>query len=317
MTDNDWNSPIRFQPLYMERIWGGHRLETEFGRKLPPGHRIGEAWEIADRPEAQSVVRDGLLRGVPLHDLWKNHRSEVFGDVPESARFPLLIKLLDAREKLSLQVHPPSQIAPSLGGEPKTEFWYIAKADAGALIYAGLREAMSPAQFEESIANGTIQEHIHEISVSEGDAIFLPAGRFHAIGAGNLIVEIQQNSDTTYRVYDWDRLDESGKPRELHIKKALQSIDFEDLEPEMVRPNGDSLVKNDLFEIQRWDLNASSRELSPAGGFVIVCALTGKVNCAGAELVPGDFCLVPASATNRSVSGLGGAASILRITIPH
>ena len=316
MTQTAWNAPILFQPLYMERIWGGRRFETEFGRKLPPDQRIGEAWEIVDRPEAQSVICEGPMRGTSLHDLWKNHRAEVFGSVPDTPRFPLLIKLLDAREKLSLQVHPPPDIAPSLDGEPKTEFWYIAKADAGALIYAGLRETMSAAEFEQSISDGTIQERIHRIPVREGDGIFLPAGRFHAIGAGNLLVEIQQNSDTTYRVYDWDRVDETGKPRDLHIAKALQCIDFADLEPGLVRPVGEVLIKDELFEIQRWDLGASSRQLAPAGQFAIVCVLQGNVDCGGKELTTGDFCLLPAAALNREVSALTNAAAILRVTIP-
>src|SRR5919198_2617614 len=120
------DTPLTFEPIFIERMWGGRRLESEFQKKLPPQKRIGESWEIVDRPEAQSIVANGLLHGTSLHDLWIRYRQEIFGDIPDAARFPLLIKLIDAREKLSLQVHPPEEISAKLGGEPKTEFWYVA-----------------------------------------------------------------------------------------------------------------------------------------------------------------------------------------------
>ena len=169
----------------MERIWGGRRLETHFGKKLPANKRIGESWEIVDRPEAQSVVRDGPLRGKTLHELWIQRRQEIFGSVPEALRFPLLLKLLDAHEKLSLQVHPTDKTAIKLSGEPKTEFWYVAAAGPDAELFVGLKEAMTREQFEEALRAGTVAEHIHTIRVKEGDAMFLPAGRLHAVGAGN------------------------------------------------------------------------------------------------------------------------------------
>ena len=316
MTQTAWNAPILFEPLYMERIWGGRRFEAEFGRKLPPRKRIGEAWEIVDRPDAQSVVREGALQGTSLHELWQSHRAEVFGQTPDAPRFPLLIKLLDARDKLSLQVHPPAHIAPKLGAEPKTEFWYVAKADPGAKIYAGLREATTAEEFRRCIAEGTVQDRIHSINVSQGDGVFLPAGRFHAIGAGNLLVEIQQNSDTTYRVYDWDRLDDIGRPRDLHIEQALQSIDFNDCQPELVKADGEVLLKNDLFEIERWKLTSSSRPVIRSGQFAIVCVLEGRARCLGTELAAGEFALVPATASDANILASGKSAAVLRITIP-
>src|ERR1700682_2304525 len=131
--------PITFEPLFMERVWGGRRLESLYGKALPAGKRIGESWEIVDRAEAQSIVRSGPFLGETLHDLWTNRRAEVFGDGgPEAARFPLLLSLLDANESLSLQVHPPAEVAEALGGEAKSEMWYVAKAEPGAEIYAGL-----------------------------------------------------------------------------------------------------------------------------------------------------------------------------------
>jgi len=149
-------TPLTFEPIFMERMWGGRRFETKFGKKLPPKIRIGESWEIVDRPEAQSVVRDGPLRGKTLHELWTQHRQELFGGVADSARFPLLIKLLDANQKLSLQVHPTEKVAAKLGGEPKTESWYVAAADPDAGLFVGLKEAMTRAQFEAALRSGTI-----------------------------------------------------------------------------------------------------------------------------------------------------------------
>jgi mannose-6-phosphate isomerase len=315
MTEKKSETALIFEPIFQERIWGGRRLQGEFGKKLPADLKIGESWELVDRPEAQSIVRNGPCQGVSLHDLWRNHRKEIFGDVEDAPRFPLLIKLLDARETLSLQVHPPAHIASQLNGEPKTEFWYVAKADQGARIYAGLREALSPQEFDRSIAAGSVADHIHAIPVKEGDGIFLPAGRFHAIGAGNLLVEIQQNSDTTYRVYDWDRVDESGKPRTLHIEQALQCIDFSDRRPDLVKPAGELLIKSELFEIQKWNLT-EERELAPIGEFAIVCVLNGNLRMGGADIRPGDLCLLPVQSQNREIIPLTSPASILRITIP-
>jgi mannose-6-phosphate isomerase len=314
MTESNSQAALLFEPIFQQRIWGGRRLEDEFGKKLPAGQKIGESWELVDRPEAQSVVRQGAFQGVTLHDLWKNHRSEIFGKVPDTERFPLLIKLLDARETLSLQVHPPAKIAPKLNGEPKTEFWYVAKADEDAKIYAGLRRAMSAEEFARSIAQGDVINHIHALEVKEGDGIFLPAGRFHAIGAGNLLVEIQQNSDTTYRVYDWDRVDSTGQPRELHIEQALQCIDFSDCQPELVKPAGEVLIQDELFQIQKWNLT-DHRELAAAGEFAIVCVLKGKLVCAGADLLPGDLAILPANGEDRAIAPSAKAASILRVTI--
>jgi mannose-6-phosphate isomerase len=307
--------PLTFEPIFMERIWGGRRLQTEFGKNLPRHGRIGESWEIVDREEAQSVVRDGPWRGKTLHELWTEHRQEIFGDVPDSARFPLLVKLLDAQEKLSLQVHPPKKAAMLLGGEPKTEFWYVAAADPKAELFVGLRAPTTREAFKDALEQGRIAELVRTIRVKTGDAMFLPAGRFHAVGAGNLLVEIQQNSDTTYRVFDWNRLDEHGKPRALHVDQALESIDFNDCAPTLARADGELLVKHELFEIQKWNLTAS-REIVSRGQFAIVSCLTGSVRCAGVNLAPGEFFLVPAQVQDRSVAPIDGPATLLRVMIP-
>ncbi|PYK10974.1 MAG: hypothetical protein DME65_08455, partial [Verrucomicrobia bacterium] len=183
----------RFEIRNFQSPHRGRRLETEFGKKLPPQRSIGESWEIVDRPEAQSIVRNGPLRGKTLHELWTRYRDEIFGQIADSPRFPLLVKLLDAHDKLSLQVHPPEGLARRLGGEPKTEFWYVASANPGAELYLGFRESITRDQFNSAVRDGTAADYVHKVPVKTGDAAFLPSGRLHALGAGNLLIEIQQN----------------------------------------------------------------------------------------------------------------------------
>ena len=309
-------SPLTFDPIFMERMWGGRRLESEFGKKLPPNTRIGESWEIVDRLEAQSVVANRPLKGKTLHELWLQNRHDIFGDVPETPRFPLLIKLLDAQERLSLQVHPPEEVAAKLGGEPKTEFWYVAAADPGAELFLGFRKLITREQFKRALDKGTVDDCVQKIRVKAGDAMFLPGGRLHAVSGGNVLVEIQQNSDTTYRVFDWNRVGATGNARQLHVDQALQCIDFTDLGPHLVEPNGEILIKDELFEIQKWNLD-SSRKIAPLGQFAIVCCLTGSLRCASVDLVPGEFFLVPASLETRQLQPQSEGTSLLRITIPN
>src|SRR5437870_3801467 len=309
------SAPLTFRPIFMERIWGGRKLAELFGKKLPANKRIGESWEIVDRPEAQSVVARGPLKGKTLHELWKEGRSLIFGEVPNAPRFPLLIKLLDAHEKLSLQVHPPEQVARKLGGEPKTEFWYVAAADPGAELLLGFCKPSTRVQFENALREGTAADYVHKIRVKPSDAAFLPAGRLHAVSAGNLLIEVQQNSDTTYRVFDWNRRDDSGQPRQLHIKQAMASIDFKDVTPKLVRPKGETLVRHELFEVQKWNLD-SPREATPRGQFAVVCCVTGKLRCADVDLAPGEFFLVPARLQDRQLQPRRKGTRLLRITIP-
>jgi mannose-6-phosphate isomerase len=261
------------------------------------------------------MVRDGPLVDRSLHDLWVNFREEVFGKVRDAPRFPLLIKILDAHEKLSLQVHPAEEVAESLGGEAKNEFWYVAAAEPGAEIYVGLRETMPREQFEQALHSGTVAECVHAIPVKEGDAMFLPSGRFHAIGAGNVLVEVQQNSDTTYRIFDWNRVDDSGQPRSLHIEEALQCIDFNDVAPKLIAPEGDVLVRQDLFVVEKWNLQ-SPRQVAAREQHAIVCCLSGSLRCGDADFTPGEFFLVPASMPDREIHARGGGTSLLRVTIP-
>lgn len=228
--------PLRFEPLYQERVWGGRVLGEVFGRTLPPGSPIGESWEIVDRPEAQSVACAGPVRGWTLRRILAEHAGAVMGPRwPKDRPFPLLVKWLDCRERLSLQVHPPADLARELHGEPKTENWYIAHSAQNAELIVGLRRGVTRAEFERAIVRGTVEGCVHHFPVAAGDSILVHSGEVHAIDAGNLILEIQQNSDTTYRVYDWGRVGLDGKPRKLHIAESLRSIRWDDFEPLPVR----------------------------------------------------------------------------------
>jgi mannose-6-phosphate isomerase len=307
--------PITFTPLYKQRVWGGRMLASEYGRKLPDDAPYGESWEIVDREEEQSVVAGGPLTGVSLHELWTTQRREIFGeDMPDAARFPLLIKVLDARDDLSIQVHPPAAVAPSLGGEPKTEMWFIAKADAGAKLYAGLKEGVTRERFESALADGTVAEVVHAIEPRSGESIFIPSGRLHAIGAGFLIHEIQQNSDTTYRVFDWNRMGLDGKPRELHVEESMKSIDFDDHEPGMDRPSGTVIAECEHFRVEKLEPTSGQAFGNADARFSIFSVAEGRASSPdGRTFGKGDFFLLPA----------GGApltavedSTILRTTLP-
>jgi mannose-6-phosphate isomerase len=300
--------PLTFQPIFKERIWGGRNLEALYRKALPSGVPIGESWEISDRPGDESVVTNGLLAGKDLRWLMERHPQDLLGAArPVNGRFPLLIKLLDAREKLSLQVHPPAHRAADLGGEPKTELWYIAHATPTAELYAGFKRGVTRAQFEKQLQSGRVADCFHRLPVQAGDALFLPSGRVHAIGAGLVIFEIQQNSDTTYRVFDWNRVGLDGRPRELHIAQSLASIDFDDFEPALVDSTFSSagrfkirpLVRHALFKVDVFRALSAESLVFRQPRLRIVAAVENRLGVSdgavSVELQPGQFCLIPAS----------------------
>lgn len=312
------SQPIVFEPLPMERVWGGRRLESLYGKALPHGAPIGESWEVVDREDAQSVVHTGPLRGTTLNQLWTSHREEVFGKPYAShpaPRFPMLIKLLDARDRLSVQVHPPAAIAPSLGGEPKTEMWYFADTQPGASIYAGLKKGVTRDLFEKLLHLGRVEEALHVVPVENGQSIFIPSGRLHAIGEGNVIVEVQQNSDTTYRVFDWNRTGLDGQPRKLHLDESMVSTDFADFEPDVCRKDQGVIAECPYFAVEKVLLESPVPAIND-GRFAIYNVLTGSVNCAGASFKPGDFFLVPASLDGTTVEPTSEHTTLLRSTLP-
>lgn len=296
-------------------------MERLYGKKLPAGQPIGESWEISDRPGDASVIANGPLAGRDLRWLMEGQAPELLGDAKPSAdgRFPLLCKILDARERLSLQVHPPAGKCRELKGEPKTEMWFIADATPGACLYAGLKAGVTRAEFEQKIGDGTVADCFHRLPVGVGDAMFLPSGRVHAIGGGQVIFEIQQNSDTTYRVFDWNRVGLDGKPRELHIAESLASIDFEDFEPKLVATGlaGDGLVQkrslviDPLFNVAAWKLERGGKGALKAKQLQIVAVTEGTVavkhGATTVDLSAGQFCLIPGGLAKAEVASRSGA----------
>lgn len=317
--------PLTFTPRFKERVWGGRRLAEIYGKAFAPDLVIGESWEISDRPGDESVIANGSLAGRTLRWLMEQHAGDMLGSARPAAegRFPLLCKILDARDKLSLQVHPPADKADALGGEPKTEMWYIAAADPGAELFVGLRPGVSKAQFEAKLDSGEVAECFHRIPVRTGDTMFLPSGRVHAIGAGLVIFEIQQNSDTTYRVFDWNRLGLDGRPRELHIPQSMASIDFDDFAPVLAEPPWEShgalssraLVRHALFTVSHVRTRTSaSLALNPPRLRVIAVVDGGvDVRAGGTSLAlhAGQFALVPAVLRDVSLAFDAGAGVLV------
>ncbi|MGJ8725841.1 MAG: type I phosphomannose isomerase catalytic subunit [Roseibacillus sp.] len=308
-------SPITFQPLYKTRVWGGRVLESRYARTLPDEQPYGESWELVDRAEDQSVVTSANFNGKTLNELWTNHRAEIFGEgLPDSERFPILIKILDCQDDLSIQVHPPVDLAPSLNGEPKTEMWYLAGAEERASLYIGLKNGVTRQQFEQSIQEGTVADYVHRIVPKEGESIFIPSGRLHAIGGGNLIFEIQQNSDTTYRVFDWNRLGLDGEPRELHIDESLASIDFDDFEPDMDTPIGNTLATCEYFQTDELKVAAGESLSNPdENTFSILAVVKGQLASAKEIHSEGDFLLLPKGCPPLSAKK---DCTVLQVTLP-
>jgi len=305
-----------FKPIFQDRIWGGQKLKTLLGRDLPEGRKIGESWELVDRPEACSEIISGpgLKAGThqTLHTLWQEKRADVFGTrAPDLARFPILIKLLDAQDNLSVQVHP----APGQEGEPKTEMWYFLETAPEAKIYAGLRKGVTRERFEKAMGTKELPELLHGLHPQQSDAIFLPSGRVHAIGAGNVILEIQQNSDTTYRVDDWGRVDDKGKPRELHIEEALASIKFNDIEPQLAQPHGERVLHCPFFSVDRAFIYPGEYRVwtSDHSSFQFHFLAQGELKIEERVFKRGEAWLVPASNEGYNLEPLGEGAELITV----
>jgi mannose-6-phosphate isomerase len=316
--------PFKFHPIFKERVWGGRNLATLYGKPLPTACPIGESWEISDRPGDASVIANGPLAGKDLRWLMENHERDLLGEArSQNGLFPLLIKILDAQEKLSLQVHPPANKASELGGDPKTEMWHITQAAPGAELYVGLKPGVTRDEFERRIQDGSVADCFHRVPVKAGDTMFLPSGRVHAIGAGLVIFEIQQNSDTTYRVFDWNRVGTDGRPRELHIPESLASIDFQDFEPALVSSDFAAagrfkirpLAKHPLFSVDAFRALSKETIAFKQPRLKIVGALDNRVVIGGAEvsveLQPGEFCLIPACVANAEIRAEIGSSFLL------
>ena len=329
MTNTAQLYPYIFNPILRPVVWGGRRIRPFKGME-PTDENIGESWEISHVSDHYSVVANGPLAGKTIDDLLVYHGEDLLGrHVFEryGRKFPLLIKFIDARDDLSVQVHPDDRLAAerhqSFG---KTEMWYVVHADPDARLYCGFSTQSSPEDYERRVAEGTIMQALAEYKVEAGDVFFLPAGRIHAIGAGCFVAEIQQTSDITYRIYDYDRPDANGRLRELHTEWAKDAIDYrlEDDYRTAYTPQTDApveLVSCRYFETNLLDLDAPlSRDWSALDSFVIYICMEGGVRLTDAEgtvveLHQGQRVLVPATNSSLTLAPVG-KVKLLETYIP-
>jgi mannose-6-phosphate isomerase len=293
--------PLKFRPIFKERIWGGQKLRDVFGKDLPENATIGESWELADLPEDKSEIVNGPLAGKTIDQVICEYGPSITGKDDYQPPLPLLIKILDAQGDLSVQVHPDAETCKRTGkGDPKTECWYILDAVPGAVIYKGLKPGTTKEQFAEAIENGSCADYLIKVPVKVGQCHFLPSGTCHAIGAGLLIAEIQQPSDTTYRVFDWNRVDaKTGQGRQLHVADALESIHFDPSDDDLSVRTVGRLVDADEFKVDKGHLHAGG-EVLLADPMKVLVIISGRGRIVGEQTEPvtfakGDCLLIPAA----------------------
>lgn len=322
--------PIRFRPVLKETLWGGSTLKERFGKKAKPGSAVGESWEICGMPGASSVVANGFLRGNSLEELLEVYMGDLAGDAVYEKygnEFPLLIKFIDACDRLSIQVHPDDRLASERHHAwGKTEMWYVIDAAPGALIYTGFRRRTTKEEYLEHLHARKLEELINATPVSRGDVFFIPAGMVHSIGAGVLLAEIQQTSDITYRIYDWDRTDAAGKPREMHTSLALDAIDFSLDTPNLIKKapvlNSTVLLAESQWfhtSLLKFD-HPVIKDFSLTDSFVIyLCTESlAVIECFGhsEEIRAGETVMIPASADSVALIPQG-TATLLEIFVPQ
>lgn len=295
-------SIFKFEPVYKKRIWGGQQFQELFNPDLNKDEKFGESWNLVDRQEDQSICTLESGETSTLRNLIENNCKEIMGPAwSKNKKFPILVKWLDCQERLSLQVHPPENIARKLKGEPKTENWYVVKAKNNAGLFLGFKKGVSKEQFKEALNKSAAEKLCHRISSKSNDSVFVESGRMHAIDAGNLILEIQQNSDTTYRVYDWGRCGLDGNPRDLHIEESLDSINFHDHEPTSLAttlaPGIQTIAECNHFRIRKFNLNkgASVTIKETCKDCSILSPLKGELLCNNTCLSVGYSSISPYS----------------------
>ena len=317
--------PMTFEPVYKDYLWGGSRIPETFNRKVPEGI-YAESWEISDHDDGMSVVSNGELEGKSIREILEENPQGIMGTAVKGTQFPLLIKLIDAKQKLSVQVHPNDQTAATFGGEAKTEMWYML-GDNPTQVYCGLNDGVTKESFQQAVANGTSGDTMRPVPVVKESAVFVRGGRVHAIDEGCLILEIQQNSNTTYRLYDWGRVGADGQPRELHIDQAIDVINFDDNENPIVEPkvlidteNFQCLdvLKCEYFQLEKLTFTASVEVPMSGKTFHALFVSEGEalIEWDGGKITApaGTSVLVPAALPAYT---LAGHATVLRTTIPE
>ncbi|MBM4153270.1 MAG: mannose-6-phosphate isomerase [Kiritimatiellaceae bacterium] len=311
--------PFCFKPVYKDYIWGGGRIPSLYNRDMPEGI-YAESWEISTHPDGTTAIVNGPLAGKSLRDLLPGNKAALLGSGIKGDDFPLLIKLIDARDTLSVQVHPNNGNAAAVKGDPKTEMWYFLEGDGSAEIYCGLKPGVGKAEFLKAMENKTFGNTLQSIPAHKGQAVFVPGGRVHAIGAGCLILEIQQNSNTTYRIYDWDRVDASGKGRELHIDKALGVIDWENNGNPLCTIQGTQIENCEFFRLDRFELTGKQEFPVSSNSFqaLFIAEGSGTISWDGGSeaVAPGQSWLVPASQNAYTLTPSKGSLTVLCVTVP-
>jgi mannose-6-phosphate isomerase len=306
--------PLRFEPYLRPMVWGGRRLAEALGRPLPTGDAYGEAWVISDHASHRSVVADGPLAGRTLRDLMEHDRQDLLGPTADRpGPFPWLVKLLDANDWLSVQVHPNDEQAARLwpGEGGKTEAWFILDAAPGGRVYAGLKPGVEESRLRAALADGTAADCLHAFAPRPGDCLFLPAGTVHAVGGGVLMAEVQQTSDATFRLYDWGRVGADGRPRKLHVEEAMACIDWTRGPVAPLHADGypdGQPVRRRLAECRFFTLDyvRNDRPFAVGGGRMqVVVVLHGRGTLGGAAVRPGDALLLPAAAARAECRPAG------------
>jgi mannose-6-phosphate isomerase len=299
--------PLLLNPSLHVKVWGGRKLATEMRKALKEDAPYGEAWELHDT----SVVANGALAGKTLGDLIADYGAEILGiGYDPNEGLPLLIKLLDASDWLSVQVHPNDAQARELEGEPrgKTEAWIILAAEHDAQLVIGVKSGSSREAMAEAILDGSLEKMLVYARVQAGDVLYMPANTIHAIGPGILLYEVQQSSDVTYRLYDWNRMGLDGKPREMHIEKGVKVSNVDAL-PTVNHPTGELMVDGDYFQTKRHSLNGDTLHLNSAGQFQALTCIDGIVNILhpieDLMLIKGQTAFIAASLGDYTLSGEG------------
>jgi mannose-6-phosphate isomerase len=295
--------PFKLGPIFKQRIWGGQKLREVFDKDISADEKIGESWELSDLPEDKSIILNGELAGRTIGAAISKYPEEITGKASFSGQFPLLIKLLDAEQALSVQVHPDAEACQRMGrGDPKTECWFIVSAKPDSVLYKGFKNPVTKKDFEDAIKNGTANELLETVPVKAGECHFLPAGTAHSIGAGLLIAEIQTPSDTTYRVFDWNRVDANGKSRPLHIEEALESLHFDVCGRDLPVTTIGRLVDCEFFSIDKGHQARSCELFLPEGVMNVLIFLSGSGAIRGGtegvvDFRSGDCLLIPSDYT--------------------
>lgn len=299
---------LKLKPALKDYLWGGTRLKTEYKMESDL-EKVAEAWVLSTHKDGPSVVLNGELCGKTLTEAVEVFGADCLGENGKKfSYFPILIKLIDARDDLSVQVHPNDEYALKVEGEyGKTEMWYIVDCEEGAALYYGFKEEISKEEFRKKIADNTITDVLNRVPVKKGDVFFIPSGTIHAIGRGILIAEIQQNSNTTYRVCDYGRLGADGKPRPLHIDKAVEVTNLTP-PPESKDLSSGTLAECEYFKVRLFSTDKQKEIEVDNASFVSLLCLEGEVSFDGVTLVKGDCAFIPA---NRGKITFKGSATLI------